>query len=872
MVLIPFPSTEIMAGTKRGGINYALMKVFGNSRRLIILQAIFGAVLSFTSCVNELCITTDQTLEFQGKWAEYGKTRTALQSDGSSIWWSTQEEINVFYGSVSSGKFTSSNSFETETVRFSGTLPVHTGMADHLSQVFWAVYPYNSANTCDGSSVTLTVPDRQAGVEGTFADHFFPAVARGEGTDLAFYNVCGGACFSVTREGIQSIRFKSIGGESLAGKVRVCFSPEGKPVVKEVLEPKSEVVIYAPDGGFIPEKKYFAAFIPGKLSRGLSITFITMEQAGTLNLEKEITVNRSRFGKLDELDEGVDFADDPVIIDPEDLVTVHNPVKGGLEDVLTNWGDYETIRALKVTGTMNDIDFRFIRDLENLRYLDISRIDNTKLPDRAFYEVWSITHLVLPRHLSEIGAELCTRSSVEQVWLFRGIKRIGSSAFEGCQSLVSIEIPSGVRIIDDYAFSQCLSLTSITIPASVDSLRSAAFGGCSSLSSVIIEGNSQLKTIGSGAFWSCPLTSITIPSSVEKIDNTAFSSCESLSSVHFECGSQLKTIGSGAFETCPLTSITIPASVEIIDNTAFSSCESLSNVHFERGSQLKSIGRDAFSHCPLTSITIPAKVETLGTSAFGNCTSLVSVLFEDNSSLKTIEGDFKYSGLSMSGGAFWGCSSLKSITIPASVESIGPRTFANCTSLESVLFENNASLKIIDAPSENNSECGAFYACSSLKSIIIPSKVKRIGDYSFQDCTGLTSIIFEANSELAEIANNTFENCTSLTRISFKEGSKLTRIGSETSHYHSPFRNCSNLKTFDASGCSYLSSICDYAFYQLSNLRLFYCGAETPPSRGRGAFLDIDPYAILKVPDTSVDAYKKAGWEDAFLSITGFNE
>jgi len=71
---------------------------------------------------------------------------------------------------------------------------------------------------------------------------------------------------------------------------------------------------------------------------------------------------------------------------------------------------------------------------------------------------------------------------------------------------------------------------------------------------------------------------------------------------------------------------------------------------------------------------------------FDGCTSLASVTFEEGSQLEVI-------GLA----AFRNCTSLTSITIPASVRklpgSIGPLngTFYGCTSLASVTFEGTIS-------------------------------------------------------------------------------------------------------------------------------------------------------------------------------------
>ena len=75
-------------------------------------------------------------------------------------------------------------------------------------------------------------------------------------------------------------------------------------------------------------------------------------------------------------------------------------------------------------------------------------------------------------------------------------------------------------------------------------------------------------------------------------------------------------------------------------------------------------------------------------------------------------------------GAFWGCSSLESITIPNSVTSIGESAFYDCRSLASITIPNS-----VTSIGES-----AFDGCESLKSIIIPNSVTSIGNYAFEGC------------------------------------------------------------------------------------------------------------------------------------------
>ena len=300
--------------------------------------ALTGSVLlvvAALSCTRELDVNQPegQEYEFEAVWADDSDTRTAIQSDGTSVWWTTSEEINVFYGAEASGKFTSTNTESAKYARFTGTLPVLTGTVEegNGAETLWGVYPYNAANTCDGESVTLTVPANQSATEGTFADKFFPAVGRSNDFAIAFYNVCGGVRFSVVNTGIESVTFQAVGGECLVGKVKVAFDTDGKPVIQEVKDGLSEVTVTAPEGGFVPGEYYFAAFLPGTLTNGLKVTFHKDSMAPEITFSTPITINRSRFGTLANKDEGLFDSTIPVeeffLIPSEAEILVGNTIQ-----------------------------------------------------------------------------------------------------------------------------------------------------------------------------------------------------------------------------------------------------------------------------------------------------------------------------------------------------------------------------------------------------------------------------------------------------------------------------------------------------------------------------------------------------------------
>ncbi|MDP4177844.1 MAG: leucine-rich repeat protein [Bacillota bacterium] len=337
-------------------------------------------------------------------------------------------------------------------------------------------------------------------------------------------------------------------------------------------------------------------------------------------------------------------------------------------------------------------------------------------------------------------------SSITSITISNSVTRIGTYTFYGCSSLTSITIPNSVTTICDFAFYGCSSLASIAIPSSVTNINSYAFCGCSKLCKINVNDTNPNYSSLDGVLYNKNKTTLrgypagktdsnfTIPSSVTRINDFAFYGCSSLTSITIP--NSVTEIGYEAFYGCStLTSITIPNSVTTIDDSSFYGCTKLSQINVnDDNPNYSNVDGVLYNKLKTTLINypvgkansnfiIPNSITSIGNDAFYGCSSLTSITIPN--SVTCICGD-----------AFYGCTSLTSITIPNSVTYIGLMAFYDCFSLTSITIPNSIS----------SIGTNTFYGCSSLTSITIPSSVTSICQDAFDNCQSTLTIYYHNTS------------------------------------------------------------------------------------------------------------------------------
>ena len=299
-------------------------------------------------------------------------------------------------------------------------------------------------------------------------------------------------------------------------------------------------------------------------------------------------------------------------------------------------------------------------------------------------------------YLSSIGFMIGSdKKDLIKTVSIKEIRVIEDEAFADCNNLTSVTFyPNDnkpVWEIKGNAFRNCVSLKSITIPADVHKIENTVFHICTNLESIVVEeGNSTYDSRDNcNAVIETATNTLKIGFSSTKIPNT------------------VTTIGGGAFEGTTLKSIVIPEGVTLIGNGAFKDCKSLETVSLPNS--LERIYPSAFRNSKISSISIPAGVKDISEDVFYDCNNL--------STITVSNGNTKYDSRD-------NCNALietatntilrgsSSTVIPNSVTAIGANAFRY----------------------------------SKIAKIVIPASVKNIGQWAFQDCKSLTTVVCKSKS------------------------------------------------------------------------------------------------------------------------------
>lgn len=328
-------------------------------------------------------------------------------------------------------------------------------------------------------------------------------------------------------------------------------------------------------------------------------------------------------------------------------------------------------------------------------------------------------------------------------------------------------------------------------------------------------------TQGKGSLKSLNLSEATFTATGKKVPDNIFQDCKNLQQVDLR---NMTEIGSNAFTGSALNAVTIPASVTIIRAQAFMSCSDLATLHFEEGSHELLLETEAFYECKKMDLAndgvLPSRIISIAARTFQGC-GITKLTLPQNDKLTGVSRKLDFNGVptenmgALGYGAFFGCSNLTDLTIPANVTVINEVVFQDCN-LQNVTFKD-------------------------------ATKITEIQMYAFTNNPNLTGLFADKHFDnLKTIGKGAFQNCFKLTDADFKNLTKnVTRIESET------FRNChEGLKTIDLRPT--IEFIGDGAFADNPNVTnvIVHSGTQIDARSydgTHGIFLNMDPNKVQVV-------------------------
>ena len=436
----------------------------------------------------------------------------------------------------------------------------------------------------------------------------------------------------------------------------------------------------------------------------------------------------------------------------------------------------------------------------------------------------------------------------------KNVISIGEYAFKDCKNLTSVKIPDTVTFIASTAFYNCTKVERYEVYDNGAVAPTYYSDNGSLLYKNPIAGGIELMCVPSAAngsysipygvtrlnsktFYKSNVTEVTVPASVVEVAQEAFLSCKQLTKLSFAMPEGDQELVSLEFSTAFVSDCTaleileLPARVKAIDNLAESlnaykklkeinvigECDGqvYASLTEEDGLGAKGIlcnaDKSEILYCPIAKefnsvadgenvvkeFVVPNIVTKIAPNAFN--------MYKQSSESKNAYYDLNrivfHSGIvSIGEEAFLDMRYLKSVTFKAGDDplgmTIGAKAFYGCFYINELTFEETGALEgttFVPAKTCGVKEIGAkaFYD-TSVKKLLLPGTLTKIGDSAFEDSDALTEIDFSHVRNDLVYGAHIFASCGSLAKVSITDN-----VG--PMEFSSVFYKCSNLEKVEVS-------------------------------------------------------------------------
>lgn len=281
------------------------------------------------------------------------------------------------------------------------------------------------------------------------------------------------------------------------------------------------------------------------------------------------------------------------------------------EEAVAQFGTLPKVDVLRLKGSLNAEDWKTIKNMTGLRYLDMTETTVTEIPAEAFTNNL-IQTIKWPANLKVIGGKaFYFRSLRGHLVLPETLDSIGPSAFYG-NSIDSVSMPHKQIAFANDIFRENPNLTKVEFNSCASYMTNNMFYSCKKLRSV--SGMECVKTIGGSAFSGCDSLRTVGNIVPTMIGNNAFNACKKLEPFDL---SQVTSVGESALRSChTFKSVHMP-NVTSLGEYCFYDCAGLTEVSV--GDKISKIPSQAFHYCPsLKTVTLGASVSDIGYYAFRN--------------------------------------------------------------------------------------------------------------------------------------------------------------------------------------------------------------------------------------------------------------